>query len=218
MNWLSLMNLYEKIAEAVIHGDAEETTKLANQIVSEGFNLDEAIINGLNKGMRRVSELYEKREYFLPEIIVAADALYEALAIFKPHLSTQQKYKATVISGVIRGDIHDIGKNVVKLFLEAAGFKVIDLGRNVPAESFIEAIQKYNADVLALSTLMSPTLENMAEVMQLLEKEGLKDKVKVIIGGAATDEKFAAEIGATYLEDASAAVRFLSDLYSGGTQ
>ena len=129
------MNVLDDISEAVIKGDVEATSALAKQIVADkNIDLNDAIIHGLNKGMKVVGELYDKREYFLPEIIVAADALYEALEIFKPHLKTTQEYKATVICGVVRGDIHDIGKNVVKLFLEASGYKVIDLGRNIPAE------------------------------------------------------------------------------------
>ena len=212
------MDLLEEIQEAVVDGDAEKATALAQRIIDEKLDLNDAIINGLNKGMRRVSELYDKREYFLPEIIVAADALYEALALFKPHLTTDQEYKATVVCGVVRGDIHDIGKNIVKLFLEAAGYRVIDLGRNVPAETFIEAIKTNQEDaliVLALSTLMSPTLENMAEVIDLLKSQDLYKKVKIIIGGAAPDEKFAEEIGATYLNDATSAVRYLNTQFGG---
>ena len=208
------MDLLEEIQEAVVDGDAEKATALAQRIIDEKLDLNDAIINGLNKGMKRVSELYDKREYFLPEIIVAADALYEALALFKPYLTTDQEHKATVVCGVVRGDIHDIGKNIVKLFLEAAGYRVIDLGRNVPAETFIDAIKTHDADVLALSTLMSPTLDNMAEVIELLKSEKLEN-VKVIIGGAAPDEKFAEAIGATYINDATSAVKYLNTHFGG---
>ncbi len=210
------MDLVENIAEAVIQGDTERASALAKEIIEKKLDLNDAIINGLNKGMQKVGELYDKREYFLPEIIVAADALYEALALFKPYLTSTQQPKATVVCGVIRGDIHDIGKNMVKLFLEAAGYKVIDLGRNVPAELFIQTVKDNQAEVLALSTLMSPTLDAMREVVELLKKEGLYDKVKVIIGGAAPDEKFAGEIGAIYLEDPSSAIKFLNTSFGGG--
>ena len=212
-----IITILDDISEAVIHGDTEKAIVLANQIVEQkSIDLNDAIINGLNKGMKVVGELYDKREYFLPEIIVAADALYEALAVFKPHLTIDRKPKATVICGVVRGDIHDIGKNIVKLFLEAAGYKVVDLGRNVMAELFIEAIKEHHAEVLALSTLMSPTLESMREVMDLLKKQGISKKVKVIIGGAATDEKFAEEIGAIYIKDANSAIKLLNTYFSGG--
>jgi len=214
------MNVLEAIADAVVKGDADAAVALAEKIVNEKIvDLNEAILNGLNRGMQIVSELYEKREYFLPEIIVAADALYEALAVFKPYLQTDsQKFKATVVCGVVRGDIHDIGKNIVKLFLEASGFKVIDLGRNVPSEAFITAIKEHNADILALSTLMSPTLDSMREVVNLLNQAGLQHKVKVIIGGAAPDVKFAAELNVLFFEDAPSVVKYLNSQYSGGVE
>ena len=204
------MSQLDEIAEAVIHGDAEKAKALAEQIVEEKtIDLNEAIINGLNKGMRKVGELYEKREYFLPEIIVAADALYEAIEVFKPHLKAKRTDKATVVIGVVRGDIHDIGKNVVKIFLESAGYKVIDCGRNVEASIFIEEIKKNKAQVLALSTLMTPTLDSMVEVANLLKQQGLQNKIKLIIGGAAPDEKFAQEIGAKYFADVNSAIKLL---------
>jgi methanogenic corrinoid protein MtbC1 len=215
-----LMNILDEIADAVIKGDTDAAIALAEKIVQEKtVDLNEAIINGLNKGMRTVSELYDKREYFLPEIIVAADALYEALAIFKPHLLTdQQQHKATVVTGVVHGDIHDIGKNVVKLFLEASGYRIVDLGRNVPSKLFVEAVKEHKPEVLALSTLMSPTLDSMREVVELLKGEGIRDQVQIIIGGAAPDEKFAEELGAIFLKDATAAVTFLNAKYPGGSQ
>jgi methylmalonyl-CoA mutase cobalamin-binding domain/chain len=208
------MSQLDELAEAVIHGDSEKAKAIAEQIVEEkAIDLNEAIINGLNKGMRKVGELYEKREYFLPEIIVAADALYEAIEVFKPYLIAKQTNKATVVIGVVRGDIHDIGKNVVKIFLESAGYKVIDCGRNVPAATFVEEIKKNKAQVLALSTLMTPTLDSMVEVANLLKRQGLQSKVKLIIGGAAPDEKFAREIGAKFFADVNSAIKLLDNSF-----
>jgi len=208
------MSQLDELAEAVIHGDSEKARALAEQIVEEEtIDLNEAIINGLNRGMQKVGELYEKREYFLPEIIVAADALYEAIEVFKPHLKAKQTNKATVVIGVVRGDIHDIGKNVVKIFLESAGYKVIDCGRNVPAATFMEEIKKNKAQVLALSTLMTPTLDSMVEVANLLKQQGLQSKVKLIIGGAAPDEKFAREIGAKFFADVNSAIKLLDNSF-----
>ncbi|MFX0071197.1 MAG: B12-binding domain-containing protein, partial [Candidatus Hermodarchaeota archaeon] len=156
------MNIIEKLKQSVIEGDSELAISLAKEAVNQRLDLNELILKALNEGMRVVSELYEKREYFLPEIIISADALYDALEIFKPHLEKQKTtHKAVVVIGVVRGDIHDIGKNMTKLFLEAAGYKVIDCGRNVTAENFISAIRENKADILALSTLMSPTLESI---------------------------------------------------------
>ena len=205
------MNLIEKIAGAIVNGDSVLAVMLAKQIVAANMDLNDVILRGLNQGMHVVGELYEKREYFLPNIIVAADALYETLAIFKPYLKQAPSYKATVVIGVVRGDIHDIGKNITKLFLETAGYKVVDCGRNVPAEQFIEALVTHDAQVLALSTLMSPTLQSIYDVVKLLEQRSLRENVFVMIGGAATSEEFAKEIGVFYFKDGFAAIKLLDE-------
>ena len=211
------MSLNEKLSKAVIDGDSELSVTLAKEVIKQGLNLNDAIINGLNKGMRIVSELYEKKEYFLPEIIISADALYDALEVFKPHLEKKENiHKGIVVIGVVRGDIHDIGKNMTKLFLEASGYKVIDCGRNVLAETFINAIKENNANILALSTLMHPTLESIEELINKIREEGLRDKLKVIIGGAATSEQFADSIGVIHCNNAAKAVNILDEFFSGG--
>ncbi len=118
--------------------------------------------------------------------------------------------------GVVRGDIHDIGKNVTKLFLETAGYKVVDCGRNVPADQYIDAIVTIDAHILAFSTLMSPTLASIHEVVDLLEHRGLRERVLVIIGGAATSEEFAKEIGVSYVKDGFAAIKLLDEYFDTG--
>jgi len=211
------MSLIEQLSKAIIEGNSELAIELANNIINQEIDINDAIINGLNEGMKIVSELYEKREYYLPEIIISADALYDALEVFKPHLEKEKTtHKAVVVIGVVRGDIHDIGKNITKLFLEASGYKVIDCGRNVMTETFIEAIKENNAEVLALSTLMSPTLESIQELINKLKTEGLRGRLKVIIGGAATSEQFAKSIGVIHCNNAAKAVTILDDLISGG--
>jgi dimethylamine corrinoid protein len=209
------MNLIEKIAGAIVDGDSALAVSLAKQIVAEKMDLNDVILRGLNQGMHVVGELYEKREYFLPDIIVSADALYDTLAFFQPYMKQDQSYKATVVIGVVRGDIHDIGKNVTKIFLETTGYKVVDCGRNVPSEQFIDAVEKNDAQVLALSTLMSPTLESIHDVVKLLEQRDLREKVMVIVGGAATSEEFAKEAGVIYVKDGIAAI-ILLDKHFGG--
>lgn len=209
------MNLIEKIAGAIVDGDSDLAVLLAKQVLAENMDLNEVILRGLNKGMQVVGELYEKRKYFLPDIIVSADALYDTLAVFKPYLKRNQSFKATVVIGVVRGDIHDIGKNVTKLFLETAGYKVVDCGRNVPAEQFVEAIEAHDAQVLALSTLMSPTLESILDVVNLLDQHGLRENVLVIIGGAATSEQFARETGVTHVKDGISAISLLDERFGG---
>jgi len=208
-------DLNDQLATAILEGDSERAVSIAKEIVQQKKDLNEAIINGLHEGMHRVGERYDKRQYFLPEIIVAADALYDALAVFKPHLQQRdQEPKATVIIGVVRGDIHDIGKNVTRIFLETAGYKVVDCGRNVPAEQFIEAVKEHQAQVLALSTLMSPTLDSITRVVELLEQHGLRDGLLVIIGGAATSEEFARKIGVECIKEGYAAVTFLDERFA----
>jgi len=156
------MDLIKDLSNAVIEGNSELAVSIAKNIISQGIDINDAIFKGLNEGMRIVSDLYAKREYFLPEIIISADALYDALEVFKPYLElTNTKSKAIVVIGVVRGDVHDIGKNLTKLFLEASGYKVIDCGRNVQPDIFIKTIKENKADVLALSTLMNPTLESI---------------------------------------------------------
>ena len=210
------MNLIKDLSNAVIEGNSELAVSIAKNIISQGVNINEAIFKGLNEGMRIVSDLYAKREYFLPEIIISADALYDALEVFKPHLElTNRKNKAIVVIGVVRGDVHDIGKNLTKLFLEASGYKVIDCGRNVQPDIFIKTIKENNADVLALSTLMNPTLESITNLIELLKEENLKEKLKIIIGGAATSEQFAQKIGVIHCDDASKAAKILDELILG---
>jgi dimethylamine corrinoid protein len=203
------MDLVEKITNAVVEGDSELAVSLAQEIVKQKLDLNDVILRGLNRGIQVVGERYEKRQYFLPEIIISADALYDALAVFQPHLHRDEALKATVVIGVVRGDIHDIGKNVTKLFLETAGYKVVDCGRNVLADKFLYAVQEHHAQVLALSTLMSPTLESITEVVEMLKQRGLRDKVLVMIGGAATSAEFAKEVGVSCVKDGYSAVAFL---------
>lgn len=207
------MNLIKDLSNAVIEGNSELAVSIAKNIISQGVDINDAIFKGLNEGMRIVSDLYAEREYFLPEIIISADALYDALEVFKPHLDlTNTKSKAIVVIGVVHGDVHDIGKNLTKLFLEASGYKVIDCGRNVQPDIFIKTIKENNADVLALSTLMNPTLESITNLIELLKEENLKEKLKIIIGGAATSEQFAQKIGVIHCDDASKAAKILDEL------
>ena len=145
---------------------------------------------------------------------MAADALYAALEVLKPHLELELSHKGTVVIGVVRGDIHDIGKNLTKTFLEASGYRVIDCGRNVQPEIFIQAIEENKADVLALSTLMNPTLESIEKLLSMLIENNIRNKLKIIIGGAATSQQFADKLGVIYCSDASRASYILDKLLS----
>jgi methylmalonyl-CoA mutase cobalamin-binding domain/chain len=164
--------------------------------------------------MNKAAELYEKEEYFIPEQLICSDAMYNGLDVLRPHLSgsdSQQKYK--IVIGVVEGDTHDIGKNLVKIMLESAGYELIDLGRDVPALNFIAAVKENNANIVAMSTLMSTSTANMQKVVELLEAEGLRRDVKVIVGGAPISPAFAKKIGADgHAENAVEAVKLVHRL------
>jgi len=206
--------LFQKLSDAVVEMEEDNAAKLSKRVVAEGLDAYQAIDKGLANGMERAGQLFEEQEYFVPELILCADALYAGLDILKPHIKTEsdgQKY--TVVIGVIEGDTHDIGKNLVKIMLEAAGFNMIDLGRDILASDFVDAAVTNNADVIAISTLMTTTMSGMAEVIEILNKRGIRDKFKVIVGGGPISQSFADKIGADgYSSNASRSVRLLKKM------
>lgn len=210
------MNLLKELEDSVIEGNEENAKRIAQEIVKKNLDIQEVIFSALLSGMKKVGKLYENHEYFIPEIILSSDALNVAFEIFTPHLKeTKENIKPTVVIGVVKGDIHEIGKNIVSTFLSISGYNVIDLGRNVHSNKFIEEIEKSKAQILCLSTLMSPTLDEMRLIVEKLKKKGFKDKVKVMIGGATTNLEFKEEIGADfYCKDAIEAVNTLDKHFS----
>jgi len=187
--------IFKKLVEAVIAGDVKTAEEGANETLAEGIPPYEAVINGLAEGMKVVGDKYEKKEYFLPEMLLSSDAMYAGLNILTPHIKSRGKQKGKIILGVVEGDIHDIGKNIVKTMLTAAGYEVVDLGKDVPAAEFVKKAKAEGANVIAMSTLMTPTLMSMKTVEEKLKSEGLKDKVKTIIGGGSVSEDWKATIG-----------------------
>ncbi|NHV45355.1 MAG: cobalamin-binding protein [Candidatus Verstraetearchaeota archaeon] len=206
--------IFKNLAKCVVDGDEEGARKWAEKAIKAGIDAYEAIMNGLAEGMKVVSELYEKGEYYVPEVLLSASAMTAAVEILKPYIKVEKAEKPiTIVLGVVEGDIHDIGKNLVKIMLESAGFKVIDLGRDVPLSKFVEEAKKHNADVIAMSALMTTTMPGMKKVIELLIKEGYRDKVKTIIGGAPTSLDYAKSIGAdAWAKDASTAVSVIKNL------
>jgi len=206
--------LCQKISDAVVDMDEEEVIKLSNEVVEKKFDAYTAIDKGLADGMERAGNLFEEQEYFVPELIVCADAMYAGLDILKPHIKTvSDGKKFTVVIGVIEGDTHDIGKNLVKIMLETAGFNVIDLGRDVLPSDFVDRAVSHNADVIAISTLMTTTMGGMAEVVDILNQRDIRSKFKVIVGGGPISQAFANKIGADgYSANAAEAVRLLRGL------
>jgi len=200
--------IFERLIQAVIQGETEEAEKAAQDAINAGLEPFKAITEGLAKGMEVVGDKFEKKEYFLPEVLISADAMYAGLNILLPLLKTETvEKKEKVVIGVVEGDIHDIGKNIVKAMLTAAGYEVIDLGRDVPTQKFVETATGEQARVIAMSTLMTPTLMSMKSVEEELEKKGLKGEVKTIIGGGTVTEDWKSSIGSdAYGKDAMEAV------------
>ncbi|RLI15302.1 MAG: cobalamin-binding protein [Candidatus Hecatellales archaeon] len=203
-----------KLSECVIKGDVEGCKKWAKTALENNIEANEAIANGCAEGMKIVGDKFEKGEYYVPHVLLSAQAMMAAIEILKPYVKVEKsEVTGTVVLGVVEGDIHEIGKNLVKTMLEAAGFKVVDLGKDVPLTKIVETVKEMSPDIVGLSALMTTTMPNMHKCIEMLEKEGLRDKIKVIIGGAPTSREFARKIGADgWGEDASAAVNLVKNL------
>lgn len=194
----------KKMADAVVVGDSEASLSLSKKAIDIGLKPYEAIIEGLAVGMKVVGEKYDAKEYFLPELLLSADAMYAGLNYLLPLIPKEEKAeKGKIVLGVVEGDIHDIGKNIVKAMLSASGFEVIDLGKNVKTDLFVETAEKEGAQVIAMSTLMTPSLMSMKTVEDQLKKRGLKERVRTVVGGGSVTDEFAKSIGSdAYGEDA----------------
>lgn len=210
------MNLIEKLKEAVIAGDRDEAIKISREIVDKGLDPLEALERGLVASVLEVGEKWVKEEVFLADLVMSAEAMKAASEVLKPEIIRRGgvvKKLGKVVIGTVAGDIHDIGKNIVATMLEASGFEVVDLGVDVPTETFIEKVRELKPDVLGLSALLTTTMLEQKNVIEALKREGLRDKVKVIVGGAPVTEEWAKNIGADgYAEDAIRAVRLVKKL------
>lgn len=206
--------LYEELSDAVVNMEEEEAVLLAQAVIDAGYDAYEAIDQGLANGMDRAGQLFEEGEYFIPELLICSDAMYAGLEVLKPHLKIDENaQKHKVVIGVVEGDTHDIGKNLVKIMLETAGFEVIDLGRDVPPRSFVEKAREVEAHIIALSTLMTTTMSGITEVVETLKKENIRSNFKVIVGGGPISQSFADKIGADgYSVNAAEAVRLAKRL------
>lgn len=206
--------LFKKLSDSVVEMEEEDTIEISNVIVNEKIDAYEAIEKGLSNGMERAGELFEEEEYFIPELLMCADAMYAGLDVLKPHIKVDNdSEKHKVVIGVIEGDTHDIGKNLVKIMLETSGFDVIDLGRDIPPQEFVDTAKKVEAKIICISTLMTTTMDGMAEVIKILHKENFRDKFKVMVGGGPISQSFADKIGADgYSVNAAEAVRLARKL------
>lgn len=207
---MSKEDLIKKSIRSVIEGDEEAAIKVANAIIAEGINPIGIISEGFAEGMIKVGDLFANEEYALPEVLLSADAMQAALDLLAPHIPSEEveKQLGTVVIGTVEGDIHDIGKRIVATMLEVYGFEVHDLGRDVPLERFIEKAKEVNADIVAASALMTTTMVAQKLLHEALLEAGIRDKVKLMVGGAAVTQEWADKIGADgYAEEVTEAVK-----------
>jgi|Deesub1362A_J573_1020465.scaffolds.fasta_scaffold00263_3 corrinoid protein of di/trimethylamine methyltransferase len=199
--------ILEKLKNGVIEFDEDLVREAANEALEVGMDALDAIMNGLVVGMEKVGELFDKGEYFVPEVLMSADALYAGLDILKPHVRKEDiKVSGQVVIGVVEGDVHDIGKNLVKMMFEVAGFEIIDLGKDVPLEKFVEESLNSNADIVALSAMMTTTMLGIPKVIEMIRERN--PKAKILIGGAPVSKDAAEKWGADgWAPDATNAVK-----------
>ena len=201
-----MVNL-NNISEALQRGDAEKVAELVKQALEENLTPKKILEDGLIKGMSIIGEKFKKNEVYVPEVLIAARAMHAGMDVLRPKLvETGVKNIGKVAIGTVKGDLHDIGKNLVKMMLEGAGFEVVDLGVDVSVDKFVEAVKEHQPNIIGMSALLTTTMVNMPEVIKALDIAGLRDKVKVMVGGAPITQNYANQIGADgYSPDAASA-------------
>jgi corrinoid protein of di/trimethylamine methyltransferase len=207
---------FEDMAQSVIDGEVEDAERLARQAIEQGVDPLDAINQGFVVGVNHVGEGYAAGEMFLPDLVLAGEAMKAAVAVLEPEMKrrgTKRQMLGTVVMGTVEGDIHEIGKTLVATMLSATGFQVYDLGVDVPIQTFLEKARETNADVVGLSALLTTTMVKQKTVIEALEEAGLRPQVKVMVGGAPVTRSWAEEIGADgYSEDAIGAVAVAKEL------
>ncbi|MHC1697629.1 MAG: corrinoid protein [Geobacteraceae bacterium] len=205
--------LLRELSNAVVEMDEERAVSASHTAVEQRIDAFEAIEKGLADGMERAGQLFEEEEYFIPELLMCSDAMYAGLEVLKPHLKRAGEKKGKVVIGVVEGDTHDIGKNLVRIMLETGGFEVVDLGRDVPPQRFVDTAREVDANIIALSTLMTTTMDGMGQVIRILQDENIRDGYKVIVGGGPISPDFAKKIGADgYAVNAAEALKVARQL------
>ena len=208
--------IFEDLLRAVVDLDEEKGERAGVRLIEEKINPIEGMEKGLSKGMKIIGEMFNKSEIYLPEMLMAADVFGSVMEILKPHISAESLDKVrrgTVVIGTVKGDIHAIGKNIVAILLETAGFTVHNLGVDVAASTFIEEARKVKADIIGLSSLLTTTMPTQKDVIDILKEIGERDKYAILVGGAPTSQDWADEIGADgYGETAERAVSLAVEL------
>jgi 5-methyltetrahydrofolate--homocysteine methyltransferase len=206
--------ILQPLYDAILNGDAKAAGINVQNALHAELAAERILTDGMVPAMNEVGQLFEEGKYFVPEMLMAARAMKAGLVELKPHLTrTSYKPVGRVVIGTVKGDLHDIGKNLVGMLLEAAGFEIDDLGTDVPPSKFVAAVQAGGVDIVALSALLTTTMLNMEVTIEALKAAGVRDKVKVLVGGAAITEAYAEQIGADgYRPDANSAARFARKL------
>lgn len=210
----SKKELLEKLSQCVVDMEDEEVVDVAKEYLDEGYLAFDGIMDGLVEGMNEASKLYDEEEYFVTDVLLCSDAMYAGLDVLRPHLPKENNSKKIKgVIGVVEGDTHDIGKNLVRIMFETAGFEMYDLGRDVPLRDFVEKVKETNASLLCMSTLMTTTMGGMEKIINMLKEEGIRNKVTVMVGGSPISQKYANDIGADgYSSNAVEAVRVAKEL------
>lgn len=203
-----------KLFDSIVAGKLESAVEVTHDIIAEKLDIQDIINSYMIKAMEEIGDRFANQKAYVPELLMAARAMKGSLDLLKPHLKGEKTSSIGKIAiGTVYGDLHDIGKNLVASMLEGCGFEVINLGVNISAEKFVEIVIKENVDIIGLSALLTTTMTNMKEVIIELEKKGLRDKVKVMVGGAPVNEAFAKQIGADgYSANANEAVSVAKSL------
>ncbi len=192
-----MSRVYEQLATALLEGDAEKTPRLVKKGLEQGLSPKDILDNGLVVGMSEVGARFKRGDMFVPEVLMSADAMQAALGVLRPQLvATGARSIGKIVLGTVKGDLHDIGKNLVAMMCEGAGFEVINLGFNVDPEAFVQAIKEHQPDIVGMSALLTTTMRAMAQTIKAIEEAGLRDRVKIVVGGAPVDAAFAERIGA----------------------
>ncbi len=208
-----------RLYESILNGNAKDAVAIVQQALDHGGDAMELVTKQMIPAMDEVGRRFECEDYFVPELLLSARAMKAALELIRPLLAASGAQPAgRVVVGTVKGDLHDIGKNLVASMLEGGGFEVHDLGADVPPEKFIEAANARRADIVALSALLTVTMPAMRTTIEALKQSGLRDRIKIMVGGAPVTEQYAREIGADgYSENASAAVALARRLMAAGT-
>ncbi len=209
-----MSDILERLATAVIEGDADTAEKLTKRGLRKGMAAKELLDNGLVVGMTEVGVRFKAGDMFVPEVLMSADAMTAGLNVLRPELvASGVELIGTILLGTVKGDLHDIGKNLVGMMCEGAGFQIVDIGFNADPEKFVAAIKEHQPHIVGMSAMLTTTMRAMAYTIKAIEEAGLRDKVKIIVGGAPVDAAFAERIGADgYGSNAASAVDLAKSL------